>query len=126
VTEDPPGFSIHESATVSHGVPMSPCYNNLVYLRRREGAESRRHGVPELREKWSWQGQHTQPRLLPPEEREVARRAAVHLGDVKYTLRRRARSGRRARQAPAEPRKEWYANIEAIEDGRSATRSSSG
>ena len=32
VTEDPPGFSIHESATVSTVWPMSPGYNNLVYF----------------------------------------------------------------------------------------------
>ena len=28
--EDPPGFSIHESATISGLWPVAPCYSNLV------------------------------------------------------------------------------------------------
>lgn len=30
LTEDPPGFSIHESATISGVWPLMPCYSNLV------------------------------------------------------------------------------------------------
>ncbi|MBI3455780.1 MAG: hypothetical protein HY002_08330 [Candidatus Rokubacteria bacterium] len=30
LAEDPPGFSIHESATISGVWPVMPCYSNLV------------------------------------------------------------------------------------------------
>lgn len=30
LAEDPPGFSIHESAAISGVWPMAPCYSNLV------------------------------------------------------------------------------------------------
>ena len=58
VTEDPPGFSIHESATVSTVWPMSPCYNNLVYFDPFKSQETVDTVIPELAEKWSWQDNH--------------------------------------------------------------------
>ena len=58
VTEDPPGFSIHESATVSTVWPMSPCYNNLVYYDAAKPQETVDSIVGELAEKWSWQDNH--------------------------------------------------------------------
>ena len=30
LAEDPPGFSVHESSTISGVWPLSPCYSNLV------------------------------------------------------------------------------------------------
>src|SRR2546427_718612 len=48
-------------------------------------------------------GQLPQPRPLPPQEREVARREAVLLGRRQVHLRRRARGQGRAGQAPLEP-----------------------
>ena len=47
VTEDPPGFSIHESATVATVWPMSPCYNNLVYFDAFKSQETVDTVVPE-------------------------------------------------------------------------------
>lgn len=32
LAEDPPGFSIHETATISGVWPVSPCYSNLVFF----------------------------------------------------------------------------------------------
>ena len=58
VTEDPPGFSIHESATVSTVWPLSPCYNNLVYFDAAKSQETVDTIVGELAEKWSWQDNH--------------------------------------------------------------------
>src|SRR5919198_1452661 len=58
VTEDPPGFSIHESATVSTVWPMSPCYNNRVYFDPLKSQETVDTVVGDLAEKWSWQDNH--------------------------------------------------------------------
>ena len=115
VTEDPPGFSIHESATVSTVWPMSPCYNNLVYFDAAKAQETVDTVVPELAEKWSWQDNHRNLVLF------LRKNVKWHDGqpftsrDVKYTF----DVVREAPDAPAKlrlsPRKDWYANIEAIE-----------
>jgi hypothetical protein len=34
LSEDPPGFSIHEAATISGIWPVMPCYSNLVLFIR--------------------------------------------------------------------------------------------
>jgi peptide/nickel transport system substrate-binding protein len=115
VTEDPPGFSIHESATVSTVWPMSPCYNNLVYFDAAKAQETVDTVVPELAEKWSWQDNHRNLVFF------LRKNVKWHDGqpftsrDVKYTF----DVVREAADAPAKlrlsPRKDWYANIEAIE-----------
>jgi peptide/nickel transport system substrate-binding protein len=115
VTEDPPGFSIHESATVSTVWPMSPCYNNLVYYDAAKPQETVDSVVPELAEKWSWQDNHRNLVMF------LRKGVKWHDGqpftsrDVKYTF----DVVREAPDAPAKlrlsPRKDWYANIDAIE-----------
>jgi peptide/nickel transport system substrate-binding protein len=115
VTEDPPGFSIHESATVSTVWPMSPCYNNLVYFDATKAQETVDSIVPELAEKWSWQDNHRNLVFF------LRKNVKWHDGqpftsrDVKYTF----DVVREAADAPAKlrlsPRKDWYANVEAIE-----------
>ena len=115
ITEDPPGFSIHESATVSTVWPMSPCYNNLVYFDAAKPQETVDTVVGELAEKWSWQDNHRNLVMF------LRKNVKWHDGqpftskDVKYTF----DVVREAPDAPAKmrlsPRKDWYANIEAIE-----------
>jgi peptide/nickel transport system substrate-binding protein len=115
VTEDPPGFSIHESATVSTVWPMSPCYNNLVYFDAAKSQETVDTIVGELAEKWSWQDNHRNLVFF------LRKNVKWHDGhpftskDVKYTF----DIVREAADAPAKmrlsPRKDWYANIDAIE-----------
>jgi len=115
VTEDPPGFSIHESATVSTVWPMSPCYNNLVYFDPLKAQETVDTVVPDLAEKWSWQDNHRNLVFF------LRKNVKWHDGqpftskDVKYTF----DVVREAADAPAKlrlsPRKEWFANIDAIE-----------
>ncbi len=58
IIEDPPGFSIHESATVSTVWPMMPCYSNLVLFDQLKPHETPETVVPELAERWSWQDNH--------------------------------------------------------------------
>jgi peptide/nickel transport system substrate-binding protein len=115
VTEDPPGFSIHESATVSTVWPMSPCYNNLVYFDPAKSQETVDSIIGDLAEKWSWQDNHRNLVFF------LRKNVKWHDGqpftsrDVKYTY----DVVREAADAPAKlrlsPRKDWYANIEAIE-----------
>jgi peptide/nickel transport system substrate-binding protein len=121
ITEDPPGFSIHESATVSTVWPMSPCYNNLVYYDAHKAQETVDSIVPELAEKWSWQDNHRNLVMF------LRKNVKWHDGqpftsrDVKYTF----DVVREAADAPAKlrlsPRKDWYANIEAIEAAEAHT-----
>src|SRR5881397_2623709 len=100
--EDPPGFSIHESATISGLWPVMPCYSNLVLFDQLKAQESAETVLPDLAEKWSWQDNY--------------RNLVFFLRrDVKYTF----DIVREAPDAPAKlrinPRKDWYGNVEAIE-----------
>ncbi len=113
--EDPPGLLIHESATVSNVWPMSPCYSNLVLFNPAKALESVDTVIPELAEKWSWQDNYRNLVFF------LRKNAKWHDGkpftsrDVKYTF----DVVREAADAPAKlrlsARKDWYANVEAIE-----------
>jgi len=113
--EDPPGLLIHESATVSNVWPMSPCYSNLVYFNPAKALESADTVIPELAEKWSWQDNYRNLVFF------LRKNVKWHDGkpftsrDVKYTF----DVVREAPDAPAKlrlsARKDWYANVEAIE-----------
>jgi peptide/nickel transport system substrate-binding protein len=115
LAEDPPGFSIHESATISGVWPVMPCYSNLVLFDPLKPQETAETVLPELAERWSWQDGY---RNLVFFLRKAVR---WHDGqpltskDVKYTF----DVVREAPDAPAKlrlsPRKEWYASVEAIE-----------
>jgi peptide/nickel transport system substrate-binding protein len=115
IIEDPPGFSIHESATVSTVWPMMPCYSNLVLFDQLKAHETVETVVPELAERWSWQDNHRNLVFF------LRKNVRWHDGqpftsrDVKYTY----DVVREAKDAPAKlrlsPRKDWFANVEAIE-----------
>jgi peptide/nickel transport system substrate-binding protein len=109
------GFAIHETATNSVTWPAMPCYSNLVVFDQQKRVERADTIVGELAERWAWQeGNRTLVFFL----RKGVR---WHDGqpftakDVKFTF----DVVREAPDAPARlrinPRKEWYANIEAIE-----------
>jgi peptide/nickel transport system substrate-binding protein len=113
--EDPPGFSIHEVATISGLWPVMPCYSNLVLFDPLKPSESVETVIPELAEKWSWQDNYRNLVFF------LRRNVKWHDGhaftsrDVKYTF----DVVREAPDAPAKlrinPRKDWYGNVEAIE-----------
>ena len=113
--EDPPGLTIHESSTVSNVWPMSPCYSNLVYFNPAKPLDTPDTVIPELAERWSWQDNYRNLVFF------LRRNVKWHDGqpftskDVKYTF----DLVREAKDAPAKmrlsPRKDWYANVEAIE-----------
>jgi peptide/nickel transport system substrate-binding protein len=112
--EDPPSLSIHEEATIATNWGMMPCYNNLVLFNPLRGQESPTTIIGELAEKWAWRdGGKTLVFTL----RQGVR---WHDGqpftskDVKYTF-------DLVRAAPGvpplrlNPRKVWYAQIDAID-----------
>jgi len=113
--ELPQGFSIHETSTIASVWPASPCFNNLVYFDPMKPAESADTIVGELAEKWSWQDGYRNLVFL------LRKGVKWHDGqpftskDVKFTF-------DMVREAPdaqgklrLNPRKDWYANVEAIE-----------
>src|SRR5690242_6830078 len=111
----PQGFAIHESATNSVTWPAMPCYSNLVLYDQTKRLGRVESIVPELAEKWSWQDGYRNLVFF------LRRDVKWHDGqpftskDVKFTF----DVVREAPDAPAKlrinPRKEWYANVDAIE-----------
>jgi len=113
--EDPPGLLAHESATVSNVWPMSPCYSNLVLFHPLKPLESADTVIPELAERWSWQDNYRNLVFFLRKNVKWHDGKPLTSRDVKYTF-------DVAREAPEAPvkfrlsaRKEWWANVEAIE-----------
>src|SRR5499433_1165377 len=113
--EEPPGLLIHESATVSNVWPMSPCYSNLVYFDPAKPQESVDTVIPELAEKWAWQDNYRNLVFFLRKDVKWHDGHPFTSKDVKFTF----DILREAPDAPAKlrinPRKDWYANVEAIE-----------
>jgi peptide/nickel transport system substrate-binding protein len=111
----PQGLAIHEAATNSVTWPAMPCYSNLVIYDQTKRLGRMDTIVGELAEKWSWQDNYRNLVLF------LRRDVKWHDGqpftskDVKFTF----DVVREASDAPAKlrinPRKEWYANVDAIE-----------
>jgi len=111
----PQGFAIHEAATNSVTWPAMPCYSNLMIYDQTKRLGRMDTIVGELAEKWSWQDNYRNLVFF------LRRDVKWHDGqpftskDVKFTF----DVVREASDAPAKlrinPRKEWYANVDAIE-----------
>ena len=115
VIEEPPGLLIHESATVSNVWPMSPCYSNLVLFDPAKTLESADTVIPELAERWSWQDNYRNLVFFLRKNVKWHDGQPFTARDVKYTF----DVVRESADAPARlrinPRKDWYASVEAIE-----------
>jgi peptide/nickel transport system substrate-binding protein len=115
LTEDPPGLLVHESATISNVWPMSPCYSNLVIFDPLKPFDSAETVIPELAEKWSWQDNYRNLVFF------LRRNVKWHDGrpftsaDVKYTFDAVREASDSVGKLRTSPRKDWYANVEAIE-----------
>ena len=111
----PQGFATHESSTISTSFPSLPCFSNLVVFDPMKRAETPETLVGELAEKWSWQDNFRNLVFF------LRKGVKWHDGkpftsrDVKHTF----DMLREAPDAPAKlrinPRKDWYANLEAVE-----------
>jgi peptide/nickel transport system substrate-binding protein len=113
--EDPPGFSMHEAGTVSASWPMMSCYSNLVLFDQLKAHESVDTVVPELAERWSWQDNYRNLVFFLRKGVKWHDGQPFTARDVKYTFDIVREAPEAAAKLRINPRKDWYANIEAIE-----------
>jgi peptide/nickel transport system substrate-binding protein len=111
----PQGFAINESATISTMWPAMPCLSNLVLFDPLKPSHSMDTVVGELAERWSWQESYRKLVFFLRKDVKWHDGKPFSSKDVKYTF----DTLREAADAPAKlrlnPRREWYANVEAIE-----------
>src|ERR671924_1489467 len=111
----PQGFAIHETSTISSVWPSMPCFNNLVMFDPLKKTESVDTIIGELAEKWSWQDNYRNLVFF------LRKGVKWHDGqpftskDVKYTFDMVREAPDAAGKLRINPRKDWYANVEAIE-----------
>jgi peptide/nickel transport system substrate-binding protein len=115
LTEDPPGLVVHESATISNVWPMSPCYSNLVIFDPLKPLDSAETVVPELAERWSWQDNYRHLVLFLRKNVKWHDGRPFTAADVKYTFDAVREAPDSVGKLRTSPRKDWYANVEAIE-----------
>src|SRR6266540_1480607 len=111
----PQGFAVHETSTISTSFPSMPCFNNLVVFDQLKRTESLETLVGELAEKWSWQDNYRNLVFFLRKDVKWHDGKPFTSKDVKFTvdvLREAADSTAKLR---INPRKDWYANVEAIE-----------
>src|SRR5882724_2977170 len=109
------GFAIHETATIATVWPALPCFNNLVVFDQLKRVESADSVVGELAEKWSWQDGYRNLVFFLRKDVRWHDGKPFTSKDVKFTF----DIVREAPEAQAKlrinPRKDWYANVEAVE-----------
>jgi peptide/nickel transport system substrate-binding protein len=109
------GFSIHETSTISTVWPAMPCFSNLVLFDPLKKQESMDTIIGELAEKWSWQDNYRNLVFF------LRKGVKWHDGqpftskDVKYTFDMVRGAPDAQGKLRIDPRKDWYANVEAIE-----------
>jgi peptide/nickel transport system substrate-binding protein len=113
--DTPQGFAVHETSTISTVWPSSPCFNNLVYFDPFKQKESVETIIGELAEKWSWQDHYRNLVFFLRKDVKWHDGKPFTSKDVKFTF-------DMVREAPGaegklriNPRKDWYANVDAIE-----------
>ena len=111
----PQGFAVHETSTYSTSFPSLPCFNNLVFFDQAKPTESLDTIVGDLAEKWSWQDNYKNLVFFLRKDVKWHDGKPFTSKDVKFTF----DVLREAPDAPAKlrinPRKDWYANVEAVE-----------
>jgi peptide/nickel transport system substrate-binding protein len=111
----PQGFAIHETSTISTVWPSMPCFNNLVMFDPLKKTESADTIIGDLAEKWSWQDNYRNLVFF------LRKNVKWHDGqpftskDVKHTFDMLREAPDAAAKLRINPRKDWYANVEAIE-----------
>jgi len=115
LTEDPPGLLVHESATISNVWPMSPCYSNLVIFDPLKPLDSAETVIPELAEKWSWQDNFRNLVFFLRKNVKWHDGRPFTSADVKHTFDAVREAPDSVGKLRTSPRKDWYANVEAIE-----------
>ena len=111
----PQGFAIHETATISSVWPVMPCFNNLVLFDPLKATESADTVIGELAEKWSWQDGYRNLVFFLRKDVKWHDGKPFSSKDVKYTFDMLREAPDAAQKLRLNPRKDWYANVEAVE-----------
>jgi peptide/nickel transport system substrate-binding protein len=113
--DTPQGFAVHESSTISTVWPSSPCFNNLVYFDPLKSKESADTIIGELAEKWSWQDHYRNLVFFLRKDVKWHDGKPFTSKDVKFTFDMLREAPDAAGKIRINPRKDWYANVDAIE-----------
>src|SRR5215470_7085808 len=111
----PQGFAIHETATIATVWPASPCFNNLVYCDPMKPAETPETIIGELAEKWSWQDGYRNLVFFLRKDVKWHDGKPFTSKDVKHTFDMLREAPDAPQKLRLNPRKDWYANVEAVE-----------
>ena len=111
----PQGFAIHETATSSTVWPSMPCLSNLVLFDPAKKIESVDTIVGELAEKWAWQDNYRNLVFFLRQNVKWHDGQPFTSKDVKYTFDMVRGAPDAAQKLRLNPRRDWYANVEAIE-----------
>src|SRR5215471_9658652 len=109
------GFAVHETATISTVFPSSPCFSNLVMFDPANPVESPDSVVPELAERWSWQDNYRNLVFFLRKNVKWHDGQPFTAKDVKFTFDMVRGAPDAQGKLRLSPRKDWYANIDAIE-----------
>ncbi|MDP2701748.1 MAG: ABC transporter substrate-binding protein [Candidatus Rokubacteria bacterium] len=109
------GFAIHETATIATVWPALPCFNNLVVFDQLKRVESVETVVGELAEKWSWQDNYRNLVFFLRKDVRWHDGKPFTSKDVKFTFDMVRDAPEAQAKLRTNPRKDWYANVEAVE-----------
>jgi peptide/nickel transport system substrate-binding protein len=109
------GFAIHETSTIATSFPSLPCFSNLILFDQHKRAESVDTLVGELAEKWSWQDNYRNLVFFLRKDVKWHDGKPFTSKDVKFTFDMLREAPEAQAKLRINPRKDWYANIEAIE-----------
>jgi peptide/nickel transport system substrate-binding protein len=109
------GFAVHETATISDVWPAGPCFNNLVIFDPAKKVESQDTIIGELAEKWSWQDNYKNLVFSLRKDVKWHDGKPFTSRDVKFTFDVVRGAADAQGKLRLNPRKDWYANVEAIE-----------
>jgi peptide/nickel transport system substrate-binding protein len=109
------GFAIHETATIATIWPALPCFNNLVVFDQLKRVESVESVVGELAEKWSWQDGYRNLVFFLRKDVRWHDGKPFTSKDVKFTFDMIREVPEAQAKLRTNPRKDWYANVEAVE-----------
>src|SRR5262249_14777565 len=113
--ELPQGFAVHETSTISSVWPVMPCFNNLVLfdpLKKTEGPDTI---IGELAEKWVWQDNFRNLVFFLRKDVKWHDGQPFTSKDVKFTFDMLREAPDAQGKLRINPRKDWYANVEAVE-----------
>src|SRR5256886_11408979 len=109
------GSAIHETATISTVWPAMPCLNNLVLFDPLKKTESADTVIGELAEKWSWQDHYRNLVFFLRKGVKWHDGQPFTAKDVKFTFDMLREAPDAQGKLRINPRKDWYANVEAVE-----------